>query len=98
MTVALVGGLTRLKNRYKDAARRQGIDLRVFSEKQACLSCKIGQADAVIMLTDLVAHQSAKEVYKLARDNEVCLVCSHRSSLTAVDRCLREVKAVHNSI
>ena len=91
MTVALVGGLTRLESKYKEKGRSHNIDLRVFTEKKACDRCRIENADAVILLTDLVAHQNAKKVYELARKKDMCLVCSHRSSLSAVERCLSEL-------
>ncbi len=91
MTVALIGGLTRLESKYKEKARRHDIDLRVFTEKKACDRCRIVNADAIILLTDLVAHQNAKKAYELARKNDMCLVRSHRSSISAVERCLSEL-------
>ena len=91
MTVALIGGLTRLESKYKEKARRHDIDLRVFTEKKACDRCRIVSADAIILLTDFVAHQNAKKAYELARENGMRLVCSHRSSISAVERCLSEL-------
>lgn len=92
MTVALVGGREKLKGRYQEAAKRQNIDLKIFMDKKPCLRCKLSGADGVILLTDLVSHQSAKEVYKLARQRDFSLVCSHKSSPSAFDRCLEDIR------
>lgn len=94
MTVALVGGRTKLKSRYQEAAKKQNIDLKIFMDKNPCLGCKLSGADGVIMLTDLVSHQSAKEVYKLARRRDFSLICSHKSSPSAFGRCLEDIRKV----
>lgn len=92
MTVALIGGFDRLKHHYQSTAKERGINLRILTTHTSDLSCKLAQVDAVIMFTDLVSHNSAKKVYKLTRTQNVCLVCSHNSSLTAIRRCLHQVK------
>ena len=94
MTVALVGGLSCLAGRYRSIAAEHQIDLRVYIDRHACLKCKLGEVDAVIMFTDLVSHQAAKEVNKLARSHGKCVVRHHRSSVTAARRCLKEVKII----
>lgn len=92
MTVAMVGGLDRLKDRYESAARAEGISLKVFSKPRANLVSRISGVDGVIMFTNLISHQAAQQVYKLARSGEVCLICSHNSSLSAAQRCFRQLK------
>src|SRR3989304_2381299 len=92
MTVALVGGLDRLEQRYRSEAKHQDVDLRVFNKPTCNLSCKLAGVDAVILFTDLVSHASAEQVYKLARAKSVCLICSHNSSLSAARRCLAQAK------
>lgn len=87
MTVALIGGLDRLKNQYESLAEEHGIELRVYSKPKADLQGRISQVDAVVLFTNLVSHQSAREVRKLARSGNVSLICSHNSSLAAARRC-----------
>lgn len=92
MTVVMVGGLKRLERHYLSAAAEERIDLRILNRCCPEFSRRIGGADAVILFTDLVSHESAKQVYQFARTSDLCLVCSHNSSLTAAKRCLREAK------
>ena len=80
------------KRLYRDIAiQTHGGLTRLESKYKEKARCHIENADAIILLTDLVAHQNAKKVYELARKQDMCLVCSHRSSVSAVERCLTEL-------
>lgn len=97
MTVVLLGGLTRFKHRYEALAAAEGIDLRVFPGRTRNLSSKLAGADAVIMFTDLVAHSTARTVYRQARSHNMDLICSHKSSLSAARRCLQQALEKSNN-
>lgn len=93
MTVALVGGLDRLRARYIEEAGSRDIKLKVFTEKTGCLGCRIAEADAIIVCTDCVAHQSSKEALRVARTNNVPLFRTRRS-VAAVKRSLSAAKLI----
>ncbi|MBS3956367.1 MAG: DUF2325 domain-containing protein [Clostridiales bacterium] len=95
MTVALIGGLDRLAPHYTAIAdEHEGLTIKVFSRFRPGLSDRIASADGVILCTDLVSHKAAREVYRLARANDVELVCTHRSSVSAVRRSVAELARV----
>lgn len=85
MTVALIGGLDRLSSHYTALAdEHDDMTIKVFSRFKPGFSSRIASADGVVLCTDLVSHKAAREVYRLARENDVELVCTHRSSVSAV--------------
>ena len=88
----MIGGLKRLETHYRQEARKNDIDLRVLNQHSSCLKCKLAKADAVILFTNAVSHQAAKEVYKLAREKDVCLIRSHRSSVSAARLCFGQLR------
>lgn len=92
MTVALIGGLDRLAPHYTAIAdEHENVTIKVFSRFRPGLSDRIASADGVILCTDLISHKAAREVYRLARANEVELVCTHRSSVSAIRKSVAEL-------
>ncbi len=85
MTVALVGGLDRLARHYTALADgHENLTIKVYPRYKPGLADRIASADGVVLCTDCISHKAAREVYRLARANDVDLVCSHRSSVSAV--------------
>lgn len=85
MTVALIGGLDRLAPHYTALEKDHGdLTIKLFTRFKPGLSDRIASVDGVVLCTDLVSHQSAREVYRLARDHDLKVVCTHRSSVSAV--------------
>jgi len=94
MTVALVGGLDRLASHYTGLAEEHdGLTIKVYSRFQPKLAARLAAVDGVVLCTDLVSHKAAREVYRLAREHDLELVCSHRSSVSAVRRSVSELVA-----
>ena len=92
MTVALVGGLDRLAPHYTDLANEHDeLTIKVYSRFQPKLAARLASADGVVLCTDIVSHKAAREVYRLAREHDLELVCSHRSSVSAVRRSVDEL-------
>ncbi len=92
MTFALVGGLDRLVPHYTGLAERHdGLTIKVYNRFQPKLAARLASADGVVLCTDLVSHKAAREVYRLARKHDLELVCSHRSSVSAVRRAVDEL-------
>ncbi len=92
MTVALVGGLDRLAPHYTGLAEEHdGLTIKVYSRFQPRLAARLASADGVVLCTDIVSHKAAREVYRLARQHDLELVCTHRSSVSAVRRSVSEL-------
>lgn len=89
MTVAVVGGLDRLERHYTALAKEHaGLKIKVYSQLRPKMADKIASADGVVLITNLVSHNAAREVYRLARDKGLAVVPCHRASVTAMRECV----------
>ena len=89
MTVAVVGGLDRLERHYTALAKEHaGLKIKVYSQLKPRMSEKIASADGVVLVTNVVSHNAAREVYRLARDKGLSIVPCHRASVSAMRECV----------
>ncbi len=96
MTVAVVGGLDRLERHYTALANEhENMTIRVFPQVKPKMSAKIASADGVILVTNLVSHTAAREVYRLARDKGLNVIPCHRASVSAMRECLGQLASDH---
>lgn len=94
MTVAIVGGMDRLAEHYAQLANEhQDVEVRVFNRYRPGLAHTIMEADGIILFTNLVSHQAAREVYRLARKRGNTIICSHSAGVSSARRCLAELTA-----
>lgn len=92
MTVAIIGGLDRLRQHYVKLAEEEDLDIKVFNRYSPGLRNKIAQTDGVILFTNLISHKAAQQVRKLARDNKINLICSHKCSVSTARDCIVKLK------
>ena len=67
MSIALIGGMDRLRRDYENAAREFGVTLTVCTGKESCLVDKMGTPDVAILLTDMVSHNARTRVLQKTR-------------------------------
>lgn len=67
MSITLIGGMTRLRRDYENAARRLGVELTVYTGHEPHLEDKIGTTDLTILLTDMLSHNTRVSVLKKSR-------------------------------
>lgn len=89
MTVAVVGGLDRLERHYTALAKEHDdLKIKVYSQLKPKMAEKIASADGVVLFTNVVSHNAAREVYRLARDKGLAVVACHRASVSAMRECV----------
>lgn len=97
MTVAVVGGLDRLERHYTAlAGEHKDMKIKVFSHIKPRMAEKIASADGVVLVTNLVSHKAAREVYRLARDKGLNVIPCHRASVSAMRECLTALTEGHS--
>lgn len=83
MKVILVGGIDRLVPHYCRLAAEAGHELRVFSQGQAAMTSRFGDAEAFVVMTGMVSH-SARDRAKSAADSlGVPFLQNHSPGLSA---------------
>ena len=98
MSVAIVGGLDRLKKSYERKCKDMGYRVKVFSKRVPNLANRVLGTDGIIIFTGTVAHPMAEEATRVARMRNIPLERSHSSGVSALKRCLdslseNEIKA-----
>ncbi len=91
MSIVVVGGMDRLTHRYQAEAAELGIQLRVLNAdggKKASIANRIGDADAVLILTNMVSHRARNEALSAARKKGIPVSFQHGCGLCTLRNCL----------
>jgi len=67
MSIAIIGGMDRLKNLYERQAKELGYKVKFFGRKVPNLGKRISRVDGIVILTGMVAHHMVAEVNRTAR-------------------------------
>jgi hypothetical protein len=67
MSIAIIGGMDRLKNVYERQAKNLGYKVKYFVRKVPNLGKRISRVDGIVILTGMVAHHMVSEVNRTAR-------------------------------
>ena len=67
MSIAIIGGMDRLKSLYERQANDLGYKVKYFGRKVPNLGKRISKVDGIVILTGMVAHQMVAEVNRTAR-------------------------------
>lgn len=88
MSIALIGGMDRLKCSYLQEAKKLDITLKVFNKSEVKLSSKIKNMDAIIIFTNKVSHRIKREVTNIAKTRSIPILMHHSSGVCALRNCL----------
>ena len=88
MSVAIVGGLDRLRRSYEKGCRDMGYQGKVFSKRIPKLANRMTGVSGIVIFTGTVAHPMVEEATRVARMCGIPLERSHSSSVSALKRCL----------
>ncbi len=89
MCATLVGGMDRLKREYIETAKKNGVELKVFTGKENNISGQIGATEHVIIFTNKVSHAARKGVMQYARARRIPVTMLHACGISTLRQCLR---------
>lgn len=89
MCIALIGGMDRLKQHYKNEAEKFGIDLKVFNISATGMASAVKKVDAVVLFTNKVSHRARKEMINAARSRNIPVYQYHSCGVCTLRDCLR---------
>lgn len=93
MCVAIAGGIKGIESRYQDLAHKHGITCKLYNQNVPDFDKKIGNVEALILLTDTVSHKMARVCLQTCKRRGIRLKRIHSSSLSQLEKALQEVKA-----
>ena len=88
MCVALVGGMDRLQPDYTRTAKQLGVKLKCFTGKEKNIRTQIGNADAIIILTNKCSHKARVEAQQRAKSGDIPVLCMHTAGVSSLRNCL----------
>ncbi|MCT4585931.1 MAG: DUF2325 domain-containing protein [Peptostreptococcaceae bacterium] len=94
MSVIIVGGHERMESVYKKVGKKYGCKVKVFTHMETNFQKRIGNADYIFMLSDVVSHKLVNTAMKVSKQRKIPRKRLINGSLTTVEDTFREVKAI----
>jgi hypothetical protein len=91
MSVAIIGGLDRLKRTYERECLSRGFDARVFSQRIPNMARRMNGVERILIFTGTVAHPMVTEAVRVGKEQNIPVERSHSSSISALKRCLNRL-------
>ncbi|BBD06746.1 DUF2325 domain-containing protein [Desulfovibrio ferrophilus] len=88
MCAAVIGGMDRLKRDYINAAKREGVKLKVFTGKENRIAPKLGSASLIILFTNQLSHAARRDVINHAKKNNIPVEQAHSCGVSSLRECL----------
>jgi hypothetical protein len=88
MSIAIIGGMDRLKNLYERQAKDLGYKVKFFGRKVPNLGKRISKVDGIVILTGMVAHHMVAEVNRTARLRSIPILHIPTSSAMGLKKVL----------
>lgn len=73
---------------YKDAAARQGVDLRHYDRRLPNIKCRLADVDCIILFTNGISHEVATTTKKAAKSNAIPLIRCHSKGVSSLRKCI----------
>ena len=94
MSIAVIGGMDRLKRFYEKKGFEFGYKVKVFSQQVPNIRKRLTGVKGVILFTNTVSHNLVKEVVHVSRKHGIPVERSHSSSLSGLQRGLKSLALV----
>ncbi|EGJ49300.1 DUF2325 domain-containing protein [Desulfocurvibacter africanus] len=91
MCAALIGGMSRLKREYAEAAKALGVTLKVFDGNESYIADRIGQTECLILFTGKLSHKARSEAMRHAVRNGIPVRQCHSSGISSLRQCLNDI-------
>ena len=89
MSVVIIGGNECMVRRYKDLCEEYQCDAKIYPKQKSSLK-GIGHPDLLVLFTGTVSHKMVRNVLSETKGQDVKVVRSHTSSMSALKTILEE--------
>lgn len=90
MNIVIVGGNDCMVCQYKNLCKEYNCRSKVFTQMNGTLKNKIGSPDMLVLFTNTVSHKMVHCAMNEAKRQNVVVVRSHSSSMSALRHILQE--------
>ena len=89
MSVVIIGGNECMVRRYKDLCEEYQCDAKIYPKQKSSLKV-IGHPDLLVLFTGTVSHKMVRNALSETKGQNVKVVRSHTSSMSALKTILEE--------
>lgn len=93
MSIAILGGLDRLKNYYEQKGKDLGYNVKVFSQRVPNLAQRLSGVHGIVIFTGTIAHHMMEDANRVAKKYKIPVGRSQSPSVSAFKRCLSDISA-----
>lgn len=90
MSIAILGGLDRLKRNYEKIGNELGFKMKFFSRRVPDMNKRLNSVNGIVLFTGTISHPMVKEVMRVAKHYNIPISRTHSSSVSKLKSCLRE--------
>ena len=92
MSVAIIGGIDRLKPYYLKQGRNLGFSkVKVFSRKFPNMLKRLSSFSGIVICTGNIAHTMVEGTVRMAQANGIPIARTHSSSVSAMKICMKKM-------
>jgi len=88
MRATLIGGLTRLRKDYIEAAKRAGVKLTALDGTEKNVGARIGASDRVIVFTNMISHAAKAQAISAAKSKHIPVTMAHSCGVSTLTNIL----------
>ncbi len=88
MSVAILGGLDRLKKSYEKKGQDLGYQVNVFIQRVPDFAQHLNKVHLIVIFTGNVAHHMVEDARRIAKKYNIPIGRSRSNSVAALKRCL----------
>ena len=90
MSIVIIGGNERMVCQYTDICKDYGYKAKVFPKENGAIRKKIGCPDLMVLFTGTVSHKMVRNALNETKGQNVRVVRSNTSSMSALKNILEE--------
>jgi hypothetical protein len=91
MSIAVIGGMDRLKRDYQKVGVKYGVDIYHFERGRQGLQKRLGRMDAMVIFTGRISHNAMKQARSVATAGGARVIMSRACGLSSLGRCLDRI-------
>ncbi len=88
MSIAILGGLDRLKRNYEKTGKELGFKVKLFSQRVPDMQKRLSGVHGIVLFTDTISHPMVREAMRVAKRCNIPVGRTHASSVSGLKKCL----------
>lgn len=91
MSIAILGGLDRLKRNYEKLGNERGVQVKLFSKQVPEMDRRLMGVGGIVLFTGTISHPMVAQALRVAKKYDIPISRTHSSSISSLKRCLDDM-------